>query len=148
MEKRDLRKAAILMNALVIVAILLLSYRNFTTEAATARLLGQGKQTMSVYISSHGAQMASAMIVMAILICGIVLEILRSRFAIIINVGAPLCLLVMILVQSVMSWHRNPQEAEITLILVALPLALFVAFYWLIYRRDVNFRLVGKSSPR
>ncbi len=141
---RNFKTTVVLINVLLALFLVIASYRDYMVEAGKARLLDT-KFGLTSYVDSNMTQLVSRAFIVALLGCGIFLEIRKSKIAMLVNIGAPLCLLIPVLINSAASWHSHPREAEIGLVLVALPLLAVVLLYATLYRRDLRSRLNRKS---
>ena len=142
---RNFNTTVVLIDVILALLLLIASYRDYMGEAATARLLDQNFG-LTTYVFSDMHELASTAFLIAVLGCGIFLEIRKSKIAILLIIGAPFCLLVLILINGAVSWHSHPQAVEISLLLVALPLLALVMLCVTLYRRDFRTRL-SKKSP-
>jgi len=136
--KQDIKTTIVLVNSLLACIVVFTSYQGYAAEDALARRLGKTSMGLLPYATSHILEFLPKLLFVAILICGIFLEIRRSRGAALVNLGLPLCLFVVILANCAVSWSQNSQEVEATLFLVALPLLAIVLLYLRLYWEDLR----------
>ena len=142
--KRDIKTTIVLVNSLLACIVIFTSYHDYAAEDALARCLGNPSMGLLSYATSHMLEFLPKLFFVAILVCGIFLEIRRSRGAALVNLGLPLCLFVVILTNCAVSWSQNSQEVETTLILVALPLLAINLFFIRLYWEDLR-SIFGRS---
>ena len=128
--KREIIKPVVAINIFVVVLLLGVWLQQFLGEVRMSHLLGHNLPSVWYDNSFVGPA-----IMIAAFICGTVLELRRSKIAIFANLGVPFFLLVVVLVGCIRAWRDNPQEVQISLILVALPLSVLSALYAIFYRR-------------
>jgi hypothetical protein len=144
---RNPKGSVMFINALMACVVIIASCHSYVAEAALAHLLGNTKIGLMSYVASHMQEFASRGFVIAILGCGIFLEARRSKAAVFVNIGLPLCLLVLILTESAISWREGPQyEVEQALILVASPLLALILLEAFLYRRELRV-LLNRTQP-
>jgi hypothetical protein len=96
-------------------------------------MLGQHASNIFSYALK---QNLPALLAVTIIACGALFEMLRLRIAVIINLGAPLVALGFVFMKEIKIWPHYDGEAQIGLILVALPLFLICIIYGILYRHD------------
>jgi hypothetical protein len=135
---RNIKRSVIAGNVLMTCIVLITKYRQYRYEEALARLLGNTKIGLLAYAESHAKEMASLGFVVAILLCGVVLEARKSKAAIFINFGSAVLFLLLILVNWAISWNQISPEEETVLILIAVPLLAMTLVYAFAYREDLR----------
>ena len=128
--KRNVIKSVVTINLLAIAVLTEVSLRSYLLEVRMSQLLGNKPP-----YPWHDNSFVGPAIWIAVLVCGTVLELLKSRLAVFVNLGVPCCLLVIVLAGCIRGWRDNPQEVQISLILVALPLLVLSTSYAIFYRR-------------
>jgi hypothetical protein len=123
-------------NFLLICAIFAQDYRNYLAEAHIRHLLGEAPLRLGSYILAN----PQASLFPAILLAGIVLEVVKSRFAFLINLGLPVLTLILIAIGFAKAGMGHHGEGLIILYLIVLPLLLVCAIYAFVYRRDLTLR--------
>ena len=142
--KRNVIWGVVITNLFAIALRSALSFQQYRAEAKLSQLLGVSQASLL----RHGNSLVGPAIMIAVLLCGIVLELRATKAAIFVNLGFACFLLVMVLTVCVEGWHQNPQEVQIVLILVALPLLAVSTLYAILYRRNFTQSRHRASVPK
>ena len=133
---RSVKKTVVILNSLLICAVFAQDYRNYLIEAHYHQLLGKPPMGLGSYILAN----SRASLFPVILFAGIVLEVCKSRWAFLINLGLPILTLILIAMGFAKAGMGNQGEGLIVLYLIVIPLLLVCAIYGFLYRRDLAFR--------
>lgn len=132
-RKQNVKRTVLFLNSLLICLIAWSVCRGYAAYKLLAQMLGQHPSNIFSYTLR---QNLTALLAVTILACGVLFEMLRLRIAVIMNLGAPLIALGFVFVKEIKIWPHYDGEAQIGLILVALPLFLICIIYGILYRHD------------
>jgi hypothetical protein len=145
-----MKMTVVLVNSLLAGIVVFTFYQSYSAEGSLAHHLGNPSVGVMVYAASHLQEFLLKLLFVAVLAGGAFLEVRKSKGAAFVNLGLPLCLSVIILADCAVSWGRNPQEVETTLVLVALPLLAVLLLYLRLYWEDLRstfHRDLGGGPP-
>ena len=131
---RSIKKTVVILNSVLVCRLLALAYRNFLDESHIRGLLGKPPVGLGSYMLEH----VRVLLFPLVLLAGIALEVSKSKFAWLINIGPPLLALILLLIGIARTWQAQPGEGEIGLFLFVLPLSIVCLVYAALYRRDTT----------
>ena len=129
-------KVIVLVNSLLIALLLFSSSSEYFNHKHMSEFTGDHFDAR-VFVARNLSQLVGLCGFALLLFAGAGIELLRSRFAWLVNVGAPLFALILLLGQ--MLQHRNPDfsgEAEQLIIIAVMPLVAMMILYSTIYYRQ------------
>ena len=132
-HKQNVKRTVLLLNSLLICLIAWSVYRGYAAYKLLAQMLGEHPSNIFSYAFK---QNLPALLAVTVLACGVLFELFRLKIAVIINLGIPLVALCLVLAGEIKIWPHYDGEAQIGLILVALPLLLICILYGFLYRHD------------
>lgn len=126
-------RVIMVVNSLLVVLVILIEWRNYARERMLFNQTGQ-HLGLSTFLEHNVTALFVRGVVIAVLLLGLLLEMRGYNCSWIVNTGAPLVGLFIVILQVGLHWNAEQSgEAEQLLFITAVPLGLVALLYAFIY---------------